>query len=160
MKLMIRNVVETLKIKDLFSRLEILDRENETKSVEFPLYVSTPYGYNKIVTAFRTEKQKTVTTYFGNNKTLKTSGKHKLKSNGQWKTVDELNVGDTVETKTGTTKINEKNYGNEEILYDISVDKVHCYYSNEILSHNSWVLAKIGTEAMKHGKNVLHFTLE
>ena len=45
-------------------------------------------------------------------------------------------------------------------MYDISVDKVHCYYSNEILSHNSWVLAKIGTEAMKHGKNVLHFTLE
>jgi len=65
-----------------------------------------------------------------------------------------------VETETGTTKLISKKEGNEEILYDISVEDVHCYFSNSILSHNSWVLSRIGAEAMKQGKNVMHFTLE
>ena len=91
---------------------------------------------------------------------LKTSGKHRLKVNGQWKHVNDINVGELVETEFGTTKLISKKEGDEEILYDISVDEVHCYYSNGVLSHNSWVLAKLGVEAMKQGKNVVHFTLE
>jgi len=160
MKLLIKNVRENIKIKDLFDRLKIKDEENAMEQLKFPLKVNTPFGYKKIVTAFRTEKQKTITSYFGNNKTLKTSGKHRLKVNGSWKFVDEINSGELVETEVGTTKLVSKKEGRDEILYDISVDEVHCYYSNGILSHNSWVLAKLGAEAMKQGKNVLHFTLE
>ena len=151
---------ETIKVADLFKKLEINDAENETKAVVFPLYVKTPYGFHKIVTAFRTEKQKTVTTYFKNNKTLKTSEHHLLKVNGEWKKVKDIVDGDIIETETGTTSIVRKHEGKDEILYDISVDKVHCYYSNGIVSHNSWLLAKLGAEAMKQEKNVLHVTLE
>jgi hypothetical protein len=160
MKLLVRKTTEKLKIKTLFEYLDIPDTENYVLSVPFPLYVKTPHGYNKIVTAFRTEQQSTVTTCFENNTTLKTSGNHMLKSEGQWKKVNELNIGDAVETEQSDTKIIDKVNGGEEILYDISVEDVHCYYSNGILSHNSWVLSKIGSEAMKQGKNVLHFTLE
>lgn len=160
MKLLTKKTRETIKIKELFNRLEIADKENETKSINFPLYVNTPYGYKRIETAFRTEEQKTVTSYFGNNKTLKTSGKHRLKVNGEWKHVDDISVGEFVETENGITKVVEKRQGDSEILYDISVVDVHCYYSNGVLSHNSWVLARLGAEAMKMGKNVLHITLE
>lgn len=160
MKMVIRKIQKTIKVKDLFENIGVSETENSIEEIKFPLKVKTPYGYKKIVTAFRTESQKTVTSYFGNNKTLKTSGKHRLKVNGQWKHVNDINVGELVETEFGTTKLISKKEGDEEILYDISVDEVHCYYSNGVLSHNSWVLAKLGVEAMKQGKNVVHFTLE
>jgi len=158
--MVIRKIQKTIKVKDLFEKLGVSETENSIEEIKFPLKVKTPYGYKKIVTAFRTESQKTVTSYFGNNKTLKTSGKHRLKVNGQWKHVNDINVGELVETEFGTTKLISKKEGDEEILYDISVDEVHCYYSNGVLSHNSWVLSKLGAEAMKQGKNVVHFTLE
>ena len=58
------------------------------------------------------------------------------------------------------TYLKKIHYGNEKILYDISVDDVHCYYSNGILSHNSWILVAIAQHAVKLGKNVIYYTLE
>ena len=158
--MIIKNIREKIKIKDLFEKLGVKDEENALEQIKFPLKVNTPYGFKNIVTAFRTENQKTVTSYFENNKTLKTSENHRLKVNGQWKYVKDIEVGESVETDSDNTKLISKNEGKDEVLYDISVDDVHCYFSNGILSHNSWVLAKLGTEAMKQGKNVLHVTLE
>lgn len=158
--MLIRNIREKLKIKDLFEKIGVKDEENALEQIKFPLRVNTPYGFKKIVTAFRTENQKTVTSYFGNNKTLKTSENHRLKVNSQWKHVKDIQIGELVETECGDTKLTSKSQGKEEVLYDISVDEVHCYFSNGVLSHNSWVLAKLGVEAMKQGKNVVHFTLE
>ena len=160
MELLIRSITEKVKIRDLFSMLEIKDEENAVEEIKFPLNVRTPYGFKKIKNAFRTEKQKSVTSYFGNNKTLKTSDEHRLRVSGDWKKIKDIEVGEMVETEGGTTKLVSKKSGKEEILYDISVEEVHCYYSNGILSHNSWVLARIGAEAMRQGKNVVHFTLE
>lgn len=152
--------VEYIKIRDLFSKLGVENLENSSVTVPFPLGVNTPYGFKNIVTAFRTEKQKTITTYFKNNKTLKTSGNHLLKVNGGWKKVRDIRMSDVIETDTGTTSIKRQRVGKSEILYDISVEEVHCYYSNGIVSHNSWFLAKLGAEAMRQGKNVMHFTME
>ena len=155
-----RTTNEEISIKDLFSRLEVEDKENATLTVPFPIEIKTPYGYKKIVTAFRTEKQKVVTTYFRNNSTLKTSSHHQLKVNGAWKKVKDLTKSDVIETETGTTSMLRRHVGKNEVLYDISVDDVHCYYSNGILSHNSWILCALGAKAMKQGKNIAHFTLE
>jgi hypothetical protein len=160
MKILLRKKIESIKVGELFTRLGIEDNENEQLELKWSLKVKTPYGFKNIRTAFRTENQPTVTTYFGNNKTLKTSGQHRLKSNGEWKHIDDLNVGDVVETENDVTKIIKKSSGKNEVLYDISVEEVHCYYSNGILSHNSWALARLGAEAMKQGKTVLHFTME
>jgi hypothetical protein len=155
-----RLITEEISMKDLFHRIGVEDKELAALTVPFPLSVHTPYGYNRIVTAFRTEKQKTVTTYFKNNTTLKTSEHHQLKINGGWKKVKDIVNADVVETESGTTSIKKKHCGNDEILYDISVEDVHCYYSNGILSHNSWLLCSLGAKAMAAGKNVAHFTLE
>jgi hypothetical protein len=155
-----RLTTEEISMKDLFHRIGVEDKELAALTVLFPLSVHTPYGYKRIVNAFRTEKQKVVTTYFKNNTTLKTSDHHQLKVNGDWKKVKDIIESDVVETESGTTSIKKKHYGNDEILYDISVEDVHCYYSNGILSHNSWLLCSLGAKAMKSGKNIAHFTLE
>lgn len=155
-----RQVEEEITVKNLFTRVGVEDKELALSAVTFPLEVETPYGFKKIVTAFRTEKQQSVTSYFRNNTTLKTSLHHRLKANGEWKEVKDITEDDVVETKTGTTSISKKHFNSEEILYDISVEDVHCYYSNGILSHNSWILASLGASAMKSGLNVVHYTLE
>ena len=155
-----RLTTEEISMKDLFHRIGVEDKELAALTVPFPLSVHTPYGYKRIVNAFRTEKQHAVTTYFKNNTTLKTSDHHQLKVNGDWKKVKDIIESDVVETESGTTSIKKKHYGNDEILYDISVEDVHCYYSNGILSHNSWLLCSLGAKAMKSGKNIAHFTLE
>lgn len=155
-----RLTTEEISMKDLFHRIGVEDKELAALNVPFPLSVHTPYGYKRIVNAFRTEKQQAVTTYFKNNTTLKTSDHHQLKVNGDWKKVKDIIESDVVETESGTTSIKKKHYGNDEILYDISVEDVHCYYSNGILSHNSWLLCSLGAKAMKSGKNIAHFTLE
>ena len=160
MKLQERIATEKIKVVDLFSKLGVENKELAAVTIPFPLGVNTPYGYKNIVTAFRTEKQRTVTTYFKNNKTLKTSNDHLLKVNGDWKKIRDIVKSDVIETETGTTSIKRKHIGKSEILYDISVEDVHCYYSNGIVSHNSWFLTHIGAEALKQGKNVMHFTME
>ena len=156
-----RLITQKIKIKTLFDNLQIPEQENAAKIPDFDLRVKTPYGYQKICNLFRTEKQKSVTCYFGNNKTLKTSLKHRLRANNEWKHVDEILDTDIIETETGVTYLKHKQVHTKyEILYDISVENVHCYYSNGILSHNSWSLVNIGAGALRRGMRVLHFTLE
>lgn len=155
-----RTITKKIKIKDLFDRLNIENKEHAKKIPPFSIKVKTPYGNKNISVLFRTEKQRAVTTYFKNNKTLKTSENHLLKVNGEWKKIKDIIREDVIETEFGTTSIVRQHYGKYEILYDISVEDVHCYYSNGILSHNSWLLSRFGVEAIKQGKNVMHFTME
>lgn len=162
MKILQRTIVEKVKIGDLFFKLGIEPREHNDYLVEFDLKIKTPYGYNKVMTLFTTEKQAQITTYFSNGKRLTTSAKHLLKhSSGEWRAVQDLEIGEEVITELGTTKVKKKvTKTKKKVLYDMSVTDVQCYYSNGILSHNSWCLISLGAAAVKLGYNVLHYTLE
>jgi len=151
-----------IKIKDLFEKLNIPNQENASLITPFPLFVNTPFGFQTIVNLFRTESQPSITLYFSNGKTLKSSHKHRLKVNGEWKFVKDIEIdSDIIETKNGITYLKKVcEHSKNEILYDISVDKVHCYYSNDILSHNSWSLINIAANAVNDGKFVVYYTLE
>lgn len=151
-----------IKMKKLFNILKIENKEFANYIPEFNLMINTPYGYKKIVELFRTEKQNTITTYFNNGEKLKTSERHQLKVNDDWKYVKDIDIkNDLIEIKNGTTTVKKQiKNKKKEILYDISVEDIHCYYSNNILSHNSWSMINIAFEAMKHGKNVIYFTME
>jgi hypothetical protein len=99
--------------------------------------------------------------YFTNNKTIECGWEHKLKVNGEWKQVKDINIEtDYIETDNGLTKIRRIYEGKEKILYDLSVDKVHCFYGNGILSHNTWALCALGAAAVKAGKTVVHYSME
>lgn len=155
-----RIVQETVKIKTLFDNCGVPNVPKAITIIPFGLNVKTPYGFKRIDHIFRTPIEETVTTYFTNNKTLKTSPQHRVKVDNNWKYVSELTETDIIETEQGFTRLRSQKYHKPESLYDIAVDDVHCYYSNGILSHNSWFLAKLGTNALKSGKTVLHYTLE
>lgn len=156
-----RTVKRQIKVKELFDKVGVLNQEHAFIEPVYNLRVNTPYGFKQIRKLFRTENQDTVTCYFKNNKTLTCSPNHKLKASGQWKRVSDINSEDIIDTETGNTylkNIVKKNC--KQILYDFSVEDVHCYYTNRILSHNSWALMNIGAHNVKKGKTVLHYTLE
>lgn len=151
-----------VRIGDLFSKLGIEPYQNNTYPVTWDLKVNTPYGYKPVDVLFTTEKQTQVTTYFTNGKTLTTSNHHLVKTEkGDWVKVKDLNKGDRVETQSGITKVRKKvDKKKQKVLYDMTVRDVHCYYSNQILSHNSWTMVATAAHAVKMGYKVNYYTLE
>jgi len=156
-----RKVRETVRVDDFFENNDIPEKEDYFADIPYTLKVSTPYGYHKVPQICRTVKQKSIRLYFRNNKTLECGWEHKLKVNGAWKEVRDIDIdNDLIETETGITQIKQIVEKGDKILYDLSVDKVHCFYSNGILSHNTWVLSKLGAEAIRQGKTVVHYSME
>jgi len=152
---------ETIKVDKFFELNEIPHVENHFQDLIHDVRVKTPYGYHKIPSVCRTIKQTSIRLYFTNNRTLECGWEHKLKVNGEWTEVRDINIEtDIIETETGTTKIRKIHEGKEKILYDLMVDKVHCFYANGILSHNTWILTAIGAYAVLQGLNVAHYSLE
>lgn len=156
-----RKVIETVRVDEFFEKNDIPEIEDHFVDIPYELKVNTPYGFHKVPQVCRTIKQKAIRLYFANNKTLECGWEHKLKVNGEWKEVRDINIeNDIIETETGITQIKEIKEKTEKILYDLSVDKVHCFYANGILSHNTWVLSKLGAEAIQQGKTVVHYSME
>ena len=156
-----RTINETIRIDEFFEKNNIPEIEDHFVDIEYTLKVKTPYGFYPVPKVCRTVKQKSIRMYFSNGTTLECGWEHKLKVNGEWKQVNEIILdSDIIETETGTTTVKRIHEGSEKILYDLSVEMVHCFYSNGILSHNTWALAALGAAAVKAGKTVVHYTLE
>jgi len=157
-----RTVSKKVSMGDLFDNLGVEDKAGAVKDTNYDVRVKTPNGYKPVARFFRTKEQKSVRVYFGNGSTLECSWDHRLKANGRWQKVKDLEEDDQVETEKGTTtKVSEiKEKSKEKALYDMSVEDVHCYYSNGVLSHNSWILSALGANAMEAGHKVVHYTLE
>ena len=157
-----RTVSKKTTVGELFNQVGVEDKPEAVEKTNYDVRVKTPGGYKSVARFFRTEKQTSVRVYFGNGSTLECSWNHRLKANGRWQKVKDLDEGDQIETEKGTTtKISDiKEKSGEKILYDMSVEDVHCYYSNGVLSHNSWILSTLGANAMMEGYNIVHYTLE
>jgi hypothetical protein len=154
-------VCKVVKVGEFFDNNDIPEIEDHFVDIPYDVKVKTPYGYYSIPQVCRTVRQKSIRLYFTNNRTLECGWDHKLKVNGDWKVVSEINIEtDLVETDRGFTKIKKIHEGSDKILYDLAVDTVHCFYSNGVLSHNTWILSAIGAAAVKAGKTVVHYTLE
>lgn len=163
MKLLTRKIQQKINIEDLFGNLGIDPYENNYYPVEFPLRVLTPYGYNEVDALFTTEKQPQITSYFSDNSTLTSSKHHLLKTaKGEWQQVKDIPNGSLIEALDGRfltlkKKLEKKN---PKVLYDMTVRDVNCYYSNNVLSHNSWTCIAMAGHAVKLGFNVNYYTLE
>lgn len=78
-----------------------------------------------------------------------------------WIFVKDLNVNDIIQTSSGLRRVlNVSQPSNPQRLCDLQVGIAHSYFTNGILSHNSHWLTMIGANALKAGKNVLHYTFE
>jgi DNA repair exonuclease SbcCD ATPase subunit len=123
---------KTITIKECFNLFE--------KYGNIGLKVNTPYGYKNINGCEITEKNANILkVVLENDKYLECSINHKIKtSKGDFVKSSELNTDSYVQTKEGSIKVKSViNEGLIEDLFDIEVDDVRQYYSNDIVSHNS-----------------------
>jgi DNA repair exonuclease SbcCD ATPase subunit len=113
---------------------------------EYPEYknqiqVETRFGYFSIlecdITAYNSEIIKIET----ENNEIKCSPNHKIFVNENWIDAKNINENNLILTKQGYQKIKSiKKLEFKDDLFDLQVDKVNEYYTNEIVSHNSVLL--------------------
>lgn len=68
---------------------------------------------------------------------LRTTAEHPIWANGNWKRADEVEVGDTIMTESGASKIGSISRLTEAIdVIDLDVGEPHNYFAGGILVHN------------------------
>lgn len=122
----------------------IYENNIDLSSVE--INVNTRRGFKRIWNVAITLHNSTTNTIFlENGYNITASLKHNLyKYPGKWKTVRLLNNGDSILTDRGYSPIVSKIKNNfKEDLYDLEVDDIEEYYTNNIVSHNSTISQSI-----------------
>ena len=78
-----------------------------------------------------------------------------------WVFVKDLLPNDVIQTQSGLRRVlNVSRHSDTQRLCDLQVGIAHSYFTNGVLSHNSHWLTMIGANALREGKNVLHYTFE
>lgn len=98
----------------------------------------------------------------GTIQTLLCSPDHVLLTrNNGWQKLRDVDITDQILTPLGRTNIiSIKETARKERLCDVQVAIAHSYFTNNVLSHNSHFLVQLGANALKLGKNVIHYTFE
>lgn len=111
-----------------------------SKYGDLDIKIDTPYGYHDIEWCGITEKNADVyRCELTNGLVIEGADKHRLKlDNGDFITLDEIKVDDIIQTRYENSKVKDiKLLEVKDTLYDVQVSKVHQYYSNNIVSHNT-----------------------
>lgn len=171
------DVEEALAVGDLFeqigfSKTTIGSDESGDSYVsnEWPIEVMSLDGFYP-VEGFRwtsSERQvELIHTSVGSRETvsrLTCSPEHLVLKRGidnEWVKVGDLFPGDVIVGIDGDRKIdNINNIDEHDRLCDLQVAIAHSYYASGVLSHNSHFLTMLGANAMRLGKNVLHYSME
>ncbi len=105
------------------------------------IFVETPFGFKKIIEAKQTDFSKPILIQTENNNSCISSLNHRFKideKNDSFEFAKKLKIGDKILGRFGLENIvNIKKFKQKIALYDIEVDDVHQYYSNNLVSHNS-----------------------
>lgn len=97
-------------------------------------------------------------------KELRCSPEHlvlKQGTNPAWTRVGDLQKGDTIVTSEGISTVDSIEIVDSlDRLCDLQVDIAHSYFADDVLSHNSHFLTALGANALRAGRDVLHYTFE
>ena len=158
------NVDEEVEVGALFAELDV-NSEDETQDFfienQFNIEVLSLDSYYSIE-GFRLTKTEKLVKFIVDGFELEASPEHVVLTDKGWLKICDIDIKNTkVLTVKGLRNIIAiSKIENEERLYDLQVKMAHSYFTNGILSHNSHFLVQCGANALKLGKNVLHYTFE
>ena len=164
---MIKTITEEISIGDLFKKLGI-DKQGEYKSPN-SLKIKTVDGYKKVKGLLKTQLNPEWVIKTDSGREAIFTDKHKLevkKSNifdvgKYWKNLDELEIGELVNTEDGWERVIECYWnGKESKMYDMEVEDIKSFYANGFNSHNTAILGNFAINAFLEGKKVLVYTFE
>lgn len=172
---------ETLLIGDLFDTLDFSQNSSPSDAdgdtlipCEWPVEVLSLDGYYPVEALRWTKPEETVIlTHLPLETDTETEVpflqcapehlilKHHSPERVEWTFVKNLTPNDIIQTSAGLRRVLEVSKpANPQRLCDLQVGISHSYYANGVLSHNSHFLTMIGANALREGKNVLHYTFE
>src|SRR5574343_602023 len=129
-----------LQLEKKFKR--ILDKKSYSLLNDYE--IETPQGWKDISNIMQTIPYKVWYLKTDNNKELYCADTHIIFDDDyNQKYVKDLKIGDLIQTKTGLDKIIEiKELDYSEEMYDIEINSFqHEYYTNDIISHNTTIVA-------------------
>ncbi len=159
--------IEKLPIGEL---LAILGLDTATPEQDlacrWPIEVLSYDDFYRIEAVRTTETLPVVRATFDDGTVLEGAPNHRVMSMtaGTWRFLEELERGEQVMTgihnPTNPTLVSIERLADERVMCDLQVETCHSFLTNGILSHNSHWLTAMGANAMRSGKNVLHYTFE
>ena len=156
-------VVRNVTLSEIFNELAIDSGPENELANPWDIDVLSFDDFYRIEGFRTTEPLSTIELHFDNGIVLETAENHRLMSmtRGDWIFSKDLQIGETVVSHNNSPKLVEKIYKSEQqVLYDMQVETCHSFMTNGLLSHNSHWLVALGCNAMRQGKNVLHYTFE
>lgn len=155
--------IEKVKIGDLFSSLS-LQTDNECKtSNSWPIEVLSFDAFYPVEGFRTTAPLDTLLVKTDDGSVLEAAEEHIMMSGTRkdWVYLKDLQEGDTLVSHNTSPKIlSIEKCREKQTLFDMQVSIAHSYMTNGLLSHNSHFLVQIGAEALRVGKNVVHYTFE
>ena len=155
-----------IKIGDLFKLLNI-DNEPGTFYPEEEIEVDTPFGYKKINGFLKTQlnPEWVIKTdsgkegIFADYHRFETKkGELDSKNDKKWSFMADIKVGEEIKTRDGWEKVVEVFPNNEEsMMYDLEVDEIACFYTNDLISHNTLTLQWLRNKAEKNNISYKQF---
>lgn len=130
--------IETVKIGELYDRLNILTDEYE---------ILTPTGWKPFHGIAMYPPQYGVTLKYNNGKTFNCAKEHMILSNNGWVTAENSLNLDLIQDDGNTTVLVKeiKDNSTPEHYYDILEVDGHAYYSSNIISHNCEFVGSVST---------------
>ena len=158
--------IETLEISSFFRMLGLDETPETEMACRWPIEVLSYDDFYRIEALRTTEILPTVIVKFSDGTVLEGASNHRVMSlkSETWKFLADLELGEQVVTSlhnpSNPSVVSILHRDLEQVLYDFQVETCHSFLTNGILSHNSHWLTAMGANAMRRGKNVLHYTFE
>lgn len=158
-----------IKIGELVEALGAVN-EGDDVSINSTLKVNSPFGYKTIESVHKTQLNPEWEIETESGKKTIVADKHRLETrNGwfdgandrHWTFAKDLKIGNEIYTKGGWEKVVRCEFnGKHSAMYDLQVKDTHSYYADDIHGHNTIWLVNIGFNLLKHGYNVVHYSME
>jgi hypothetical protein len=155
--------IEKVKISDLFTALNLSTEQECETANSWPIEVLSFDTFYPIEGFRTTAPLDTLLVKTDDGRELEAAEEHLMMSGTRkdWAYLKDLQPGDTlISHNTSPVIVSIEKCRNQQTLFDMQVSIAHSYMTNGLLSHNSHFLVQMGAEALRAGKNVVHYTFE
>jgi len=165
---MIQEITQEITLGDLFEKFGMLEQGEYIP--KFDLEVLTPDGFRKVNALLKTQPNPEWEIELESGKKSIFADFHRIEVednedeidvNRKWKFVKNLKVGDEVKSKNGNQKIKSVSFnGKYSEMFDLQVEENKCFYTDDLVSHNTLILGNFAIQAFLQGKKALVYSFE
>ena len=138
-----------------YKKIKLIDNQ-EINVEELEIAVPTPNGPATVKQFIKKFDLPTLEVRLSNGYKFKAATRHIVRQNNADVYLDEVNVGDCIDHKSGSVTVEDILESNQEDCYDIAIDAPHLYYdANGVIHHNTITTATMAKICEKYGRTVV-----